>query len=159
MWSLYCHDWLVPIVMTGYRYWLLARVQSLLSGLVLYLSGLPITGTSYYFYMVALADWVTNLFPNLQLEKLSGLTRRTLLRYETIGGMWMLCFSYWFSAISPDGCGRRDFKLSRYSLANALTRVFNWLFWGLSLYSGWPIFRAGFYGPIGTFLDLTWILY
>ena len=83
---------------------------------------LPIRMTDYRYLVIFLHGstcWLGNeLVPDIQLEKLSIPTRRTMLRCEVIGRTWLRYFPHWLSAILPDGSGRRDFKHLRCSLAN-----------------------------------------
>ena len=115
--------------------------------------------------------WLGNeLVPDIQLDKISSPTRRTMLRCEIIGGTRLRWFPHWSPAISPDGHRRRSF--------NQIVLVQNAEFvdWRLLVNTDWTILRTRWwlveyakisvfwlehdlFAPIENFPEMTWFSY
>ncbi len=138
------------------------------------LSGKPITGTSYYFYMVALTDWVTNCSPIFNWRKFPAWRGGKGWSVGRLGEAWWWCFSYWFVEFSPGGHRRRDFKLSRYSTTNGMSlrsspkrkiaELYSSIYprfidWGDLVYLDWTILLIGFSLVKFDGISVSWLVH
>ena len=85
------------------------------SVLVIHLPGWPITGTESYFYMVALADWVTGWSPISNWRNFPAVTPRLTWGERPLGGYISDIFLLLVHAFSPYGYRRRDFNSWEFS--------------------------------------------